>query len=104
MAISDDTIKADFVQVGCLELEHLVDARFVDQISGSSHLVRRMISTTEAGDDKFRAVLLQEIKGGQMRTSRDLDELSESVTDLSFRQRSQEGEIQERLDGGMIRS
>ena len=32
MAVGDDSVQADFVQVWCLELQHLVDALSIDLV------------------------------------------------------------------------
>lgn len=58
MAVGNDTVKTDLVQVGCLKLQHLVDASAVDLIRGLEHLLIITL-TTEASCNQPLTVLVQ---------------------------------------------
>lgn len=102
MAVSNDSVKTNLMQIWSLDLQHLVDAHPVDLVGRLSYLFGGAVSATESGFDDFLAILVEQVESLKMSTSRDLDELCETVSNLSFGQRSQEGEVQEGLDWGMI--
>ena len=83
MAVGDDTVKANLVEVGCLELQHLEDTGAVDLIRSPANL-RVGIITTESRCDQLLAVLVKKLKRGPVTACRDLDELSKAVSDLAF--------------------
>lgn len=95
MAICDDSVKTNLVQVGGLKLQHLVDTSPVDRIGGIGNLLRRAICTAEAGLDELLAVLVQKVEGVKVSASGDLDQLCKSVSDLSLGKRSKESEVEE---------
>ncbi len=102
MAICNDSIQADLVQVRRLQLQHLVDPFSVDLISRLDQLLRASIRAAKTLLNQLLAVLVQQVKGVEMRTSRDLDQLREAVADLSRGQRSQEREVEEGVDGCVV--
>lgn len=101
MTVSDDTVKADFVKVGCLQLQHLVDASTVDGVGSLTNLLVVAL-TTKAGSDQLLAVLVKKIECGFVSTCRDLDQLGKAVSDLCLGQCLQEREIQEGVDGSVV--
>lgn len=104
MAVGDDSVKTDLVQVRSLELEHLVNAAAVDLVGSITDLLRGTIRTTETGIDELGRVLLKELEGLEMSTCGDLDQLCEAVPDLRLGQSSEETEIEERVDGCVVSS
>jgi hypothetical protein len=104
VAVGNDSVQADLVKVGCLELQHLVDAGTVDGISGFPDLLGRIVGAAESGANDLLAVLVEQVKGGKVSTRGDLDQLRESVADLRLRQSAQEGEVEEGVDGGVVSS
>lgn len=101
MAVSDDTVKTDLVKVGCLQLQHLVNARTVDGVSSLADLLV-VAFATEACCDQLLAILVKKIECGLVRTCRDLDQLGKAVSDLCLRKSLQEGEVQEGVHGSVI--
>lgn len=86
MAVGNDTVKTNLVEVGRLQPQHLVDSLTVDLVGGIPDLLRGTIGTTEAGVDELLTVSVQEVEGIQMGTGRNLDELGKAVPDLGCRQ------------------
>lgn len=84
VAVGNYSVKANLVEIGCLELQHFVNTSSVDLVGGLSDLIRRTISTAKCGSDQLLAVLVEEIVRGQVSTRRNLDQLSKSVTDLGL--------------------
>lgn len=102
MSICDDSIETDLVEVGCLELQHLVDTSSVDLVSSLLNLGWRSIGAAKACLDDLLAVLVEQVERRQVGTRRDLDQLGESVSDLCGREGSKEGEVEEGLDGSVV--
>lgn len=98
MTICDDSIKANLMEIGSFELQHLMDASSVDSISSSFDFSRSIVATTKCSVDQLLAEFVEQIERWEVSTARDLDELRETVTDLRHRQGSQEAEIQESVD------
>src|SRR5690242_8312079 len=67
VAIGNDTIKTDFVKVGRLQLQHLVDASTVDGVSRFTDLLVVTLAT-EASSNKLLAVLIKKIECGLVST------------------------------------
>jgi hypothetical protein len=61
VAVGDDTVKTDLVKVGCLELQHLVDASPVYLIRSLANLLIVAL-TTKAGSNQLLAVLVQQVE------------------------------------------
>lgn len=102
VSICDDSIETDLVEVGCLELQHLVDTSSVDLVSSLLNLGWRSIGAAKACLDDLLAVLVEQVERRQVGTRRDLDQLGESVSDLCGREGSKEGEVEEGLDGSVV--
>lgn len=102
MAVSDDTVKTDFVKVGCLKLQHFVDAVTVDLVTCISDFLRSAVLATETGSNDLLGVLLEKLESFKVSTCGDLDQLCESVSDLGFRQSLEEGEVEEGLHGSVV--
>lgn len=93
MAISNDSVQAKFMEIGGLQLEHFVDATPIDGICSVPHFLCSTIATSEPGCDELFAVFVEELKGREMGTCRDLDELGKAIADLCFWKCSEESEI-----------
>jgi hypothetical protein len=102
VTICDDTVQTDLVEVRRLELQHLVDARAVYLIRGIANIVRGIIGAAKARRDQLLAELVEQIECPQMGTARDLDQLGETVTNLSLRKTTQELEVEEGVHRGMV--
>jgi len=102
MTICNDPIQSDLMQVRRLQLQHLVDPLPVDLIRRLDQLLRTPIRSAKALLNQLLAVLVQQVKGVEMRTRRDLDQLREAVADLSRGQGSQEREVEEGVDRGVV--
>ena len=92
------------MQVRCLQLQHLMDTLTVDLIRRIDQFFRTAIRSAETLLDQLLTVLVQQIEGSLVRACRDLDQLRETVADLCGRESSQECEIEEGVDRGVIRS
>jgi hypothetical protein len=94
VAVGNDTVKTDLVEVGCLELQHLEDTGAVYLIRCLSYL-RVDIVTAEARCDQLLAVLVEKLECWPVATSRDLNQLSKAVSDLCLWERLQERKVEE---------
>lgn len=104
MTVGNDTVKTDLVKVWSLELQHLKDTSAVDLIGSVVDLLLGAIGTTEASADELLAVLVKQVEGWEMSTSGDLDQLCESVPDLSLWQSAEKAEVEESVHWGVVSS
>ena len=102
VAICDDTVKTDLVEVGGLELEHLVDTVAADRVTCLGDLLGCTVLATESTGDDLLCVLLEELESLEVGTCGDLDQLSESVADLAFGKCLEEGEVKEGHHGSVV--
>ena len=102
MTIGDNSVQPDFMQIGSLQLQHLIDAFSIDFICSFADLLRSAICTTKASIDEPLAVFVQQIKGVKMRAGRNLDQLCKTVSDLCCRKGSKEGEVEKGMHRCMI--
>ena len=102
MTVGNDTVKTDLVQVWSLELQHLEDTSTVDLVCSIIDLLLGAVSTTEASADELLAVLVEQIESWEVTTSGDLDQLCESVSDLSLWKSAQEAEVEESVHWGVV--
>ncbi len=85
------------MQVWRFELQHLVDPVAIDTVRCIPDFFRGTIRTTKPCADYFFTIFLQQLEGLQMGTGGDLDQLGETVSDLSLWQGPQEGEVKKRV-------
>jgi hypothetical protein len=104
VTVGDDAVEHDLVEVGGLELEHLVDTGTADAVGGLLQVVRGAVCAAEARGDEVLAVGVEEVEGGLVGAGRDLDELGEAIADLGDGEGAEEGEVKECVDGGMVGS
>ena len=102
MTVCNNSVQSNLMQVGCLQLQHLVNTFHIDFIGGVTDLLRCAICTAETSLNELLAILVQQIESGQVRATRDLDQLRKAITDLSCGKGAQEGEVEEGVDGCMI--
>jgi len=102
VTVGNDTVKTDLVQVWSLELQHLEDTSTVDLVCSIIDLLLGAVSTTEASADELLAVLVEQIESWEVTTSGDLDQLCESVSDLSLWKSAQEAEVEESVHWGVV--
>lgn len=102
MAVSNDSVETNLMEIWCLDLQHLVDAHPVNLVGRVSYLLRGAIGATEPGLDDLLAIFVEQVECLEMSTCRDLDEFCEAVSNLSFWQRPQERKVEEGLDWGMV--
>jgi hypothetical protein len=100
VTVGNDSVEADLMEVGRLQLQHLEDSRTVDLVCGPLEFLGCPVLATESRVDELFAILVQKVEGGQMRTTRDLDELRKPVPRLPDGKGAEEFEIEE----GMYRS
>lgn len=84
VAVGNDAVEHQLVEVGRLKPQHLKDTSATDTISRASKLRTRPIGSGKGGIDEKLAVAIEKIKGIGISTGRDLDELCEAVSDLGF--------------------
>lgn len=94
MAVGNDTVQTNLVEVGCLELQHLEDTSAVYFIRSLSNLWVNTV-TAEARCDELLAVLVEQLKRRPVTACGDLDQLCKAVSDLCFGECLQEGEVEE---------
>lgn len=102
MAVGDDSVKTNLVKVWRLELQHLVDASTVDGVCSILDLLCSTFGTAEAGGNELLAELVEQVESGEVSTGGDLDELCESVSDLSLWEGAQKGEVEKGVDGCVV--
>lgn len=95
VAVCNDTIKHNLVQVGGLKLQHLVDTIAIDLVSCIPDLLASSICATETSLDQLLTEAIQQVKCLQMGASRDLDQLGKAIADLCGGKSSQESEVEE---------
>ena len=69
MAVGNDSVKSNLVEVRGLKLQHLVNASAVDLVCGITDFLRCAICTTEAAVDELLTILVKEVESGQMCAS-----------------------------------
>lgn len=102
MAIGDDPVKTNLMQIGSLQLEHLKDSIPVDLIRSFLNLSILDGRAPELGLDQPLTEFIEQIECWQVSTTRDLDQLGEAVSNLSLGQGSQESKIKKRVHGCMV--
>ena len=102
MTVGNDTVKTNLVEVGCLELEHLVNTSPVDLVGCLLDLLLSTVGVAESGVDELLGVLVEEVKCGQVSTAGDLDQLCETVPDLRSGECAEETEVEEGVLGCVV--
>lgn len=102
MAVCNNSVKTDLVQVRCLELQHLVNASSVNLVCCLGDLLGRAIGTAEASRYKLLSELVEQVEGVEVSTGRDLNELCETVADLSLWKSTHETKVQESVHGCVV--
>ena len=101
MAVGDDAVQTNLVEVGCLKLQHLED-------TGTVYLIRCLanlgvdVVTTEARGDQLLTVLVEKLESWPVTACGDLDQLCETVSDLRSGKSTEETEVKEGVDGGVV--
>ena len=86
VAVGNDTVETDLVEVGRLELQHLVDARAIDLVRGLADVISCIVTTTELCVDQLLAELVEEIECSEVGAAGDLNQLCETVPYLPLGQ------------------
>jgi len=102
VAVSNDSVKTNLVQVGGLELKHLVNTSPVDGVGGLGDLLGSTIGTAKAGADELLTVLVEQVEGVKVSTGGDLDQLCKSVTDLTLGKGAKEAKVEESPHGSVV--
>lgn len=102
VTVGNDSVKTNLVEVGGLELQHLVDTAAVDLVSSLANLLGGTLTATETGLNELLTVLVEQVKGGEVGTGGDLDQLCETVADLGIGKRAEEGEVEEGVHGSVV--
>ena len=63
MAIGNDSIQSNLMEVRGLQLQHFEDASTVDLVCGLSDLLRCTICAAEASVDELLAIFVKQIEG-----------------------------------------
>jgi hypothetical protein len=103
VAIGDNTVQTNLVEIGCLELQHLKDTGAVDLIRCLSDLGIDIVAT-ESRCDQLLAVLVKKLECGPVAAGRDLDQLCKAVSDLCFWECLEEREVEEGVHRGVVSS
>jgi len=102
VTVGNDSVKTNFVKVGGLKLQHLVDTAAVDLVGSVANLLGSTLTATESGFNELLTVLVEQVEGVEVGTGRDLDQLCETVADLGIGKRAEEGEVKEGVHGSMV--
>ncbi len=79
-----------------------MNCSFVYHIRSCMCLFRSFILATKACGYQILAVLVEQVKCGQIGTRRYLDQFGETISNLSLWKRSEESEVEEGVGRGMI--
>lgn len=82
MAIGDDSIKHNLMQIRRLQQQHLINPRPTNLIRDLLNLRIRLIRPSKGRPDQLLAVPVQQVVRLLVGARRDLDELGEAVADL----------------------
>lgn len=104
MAVCNDSVQSYFMEIRSLQSQHLIDALIVDLVRCITDLLRCTICTAKACLDDLLTIFVEELKGGQVGASGDLDQLSKPIPDLCFWESAKESKVEEGVNGCMVRS
>ncbi|KAI6766053.1 hypothetical protein HG530_007123 [Fusarium avenaceum] len=104
VAIGNDTVKHDLVEVRSLKLEHLMDTSTANLVSNLLDLRRSIVRSTKASVNELLAVLLEKVVSVLVGTGGDLDQLCESISDLCHWETAEECEVKECVRGSVVGS
>lgn len=82
MAIGDDSVKHNLMQIGSLQQQHLINPRTTNLVRNLFNLRIRLIRAPKRSPDQLLAVPVQQVIRLLVGARRDLDELGEAVADL----------------------
>lgn len=102
VTVGNDTVETNLVEVGCLELQHLVDTSPVDLVGCFLDLLLSTIGVTESGLDELLGILVEKVECGQVSTAGDLDQLCETVPDLRSGKCAEETKVEEGVLGCVV--
>jgi len=102
VAVGNDSVKTNLVEVGGLKLQHLVDTSAVDLVGSIANLLGSTITTTEASGDELLTVLVQQVEGVEVGTGGDLDQLCKTVANLGIGESAEEGKVKEGVHGSVV--
>lgn len=86
VTIRNHPVKHDFMQVGRLELEHLVDASSADLVRSGLYGGVRGTKSAKRGTNEVLAKLVKKIKSSFVSARGYFNKFSESIPNLSLRE------------------
>ena len=95
VAICDDSIKSNLMEVWGFKLQHLMYALLVNLIRRGTNFLWCAICAAKSRVDELFTVFVKEVEGIEVRACRDLDQLGKAISDLGGGEGAEEGEIQE---------
>lgn len=104
VTISNDPVKHDFMEVGRLEFQHLMNARPANAISCNTNFCGCVTQPPKGRVNQILAVTVEQIKRGLVCTRRNFDKLRKSIADLSYRKCPKESEVEKCVHRCMVRS
>ncbi len=104
VAVCDNSVQANLMQIWRLKFQHFMDALLVNLVRSIKDFNRSTISASEARFNELLAICIEEIECVQMRACRDLNELRKAVPNLRCWERAKKGEVKERMHRSMVRS
>jgi hypothetical protein len=69
VTVGNDTVETDLVEVGGLELKHLVDTSPVDLVGSLLHLLLSTVGVAECGVDQLLGIFVEKVERGQVSTA-----------------------------------
>lgn len=102
MSIGDHPVQTDLMEIGSLQLQHLMNTSPIDLVGCLPDFLGSSIRSSKSSFDELFAVLVQKIERWQMCAGRDLNKFRKTVPDLCRRQCPKEGKIEESVDWRMI--
>ena len=98
MAVGNDSVEHDLVEVRCFESQHLKDGIIANLIRNLLEFRIAIWRAAKSCGNEIFTVSIQKIKCWQVSTRTDLDDLCKAIADLSDGQSTKKSEVKECVD------
>ncbi len=82
VAIGNDAVQSNLVEIWSFELQHLANALLVDLVRSITNFLSSAIGPSEPSLDELFAIFIEQVESVKVRAGRDLDQLGKTVSDL----------------------
>ena len=102
MAVRDDSVQANLVQVWSLKPQHFIYTLSVDLIRSIAYFMRGAVGTPKSRLDELLAVFVQKVEGIKVGACRNFDKFCKAIPNLGSRQCTKESEVEKGVHGSMV--